>query len=295
MVVFDFVRHAQGYHNLSADNLNMPDPNLTPLGEEQCADLRRRYAHHDRVRLFVASPLRRTLRTCLLAFGPEAAAAATAAAAAEAVAPAAPTYPENLRVVALPELQEVSSLPSDVGSAPAVLHTEFAAEPVDLSRVQHGWNHKGLGSPYECTIDKLEARGRAARRNLRALAAGLDADDRVVVVSHGGFLHFLTEDYDGIAPSRGTSWKNAECRSFEFVDPTGADEDARLRETDASRQARRGTATGLTQAEQLELRAVYYEFLMEEVEKVAREGVAVQFESDYATTVGQREVEAQRA
>ena len=45
------VRHAQGYHNLSVANHSMPDPSLTPLGEEQCRQLRKDFPYHSSVQL----------------------------------------------------------------------------------------------------------------------------------------------------------------------------------------------------------------------------------------------------
>jgi len=64
------VRHAQGYHNLTAANHSLPDPDLTPLGKEQCAQLQKSFPYHSQVTHLVASPLRRTLYTCLLSFEP---------------------------------------------------------------------------------------------------------------------------------------------------------------------------------------------------------------------------------
>ncbi|PNY28675.1 Phosphoglycerate mutase family protein, partial [Tolypocladium capitatum] len=58
------VRHAQGVHNLSVENEALRDPDLTPLGEQQCAALRASFPHHARITRLAASPLRRTLRTC---------------------------------------------------------------------------------------------------------------------------------------------------------------------------------------------------------------------------------------
>ena len=51
------VRHAQGYHNLSNANQLLPDPELTPLGEEQCAHLRRSFDRHDKITRTTPDPL----------------------------------------------------------------------------------------------------------------------------------------------------------------------------------------------------------------------------------------------
>jgi broad specificity phosphatase PhoE len=179
------VRHAQGYHNLSKENETIHDPDLTPLGEEQCAKLRKDFPYHDKVTHLVASPMRRTLRTCLLGFAAEVEA--------------------GMKIVALPEVQELSPLPCDVGSDPAVLAKDFDSSKVDLRLVKDGWNDKTTGSPWEPTIPRLDARAEKARvwlRDLGAQSTG-DEDVHIVVVSHGGFIHFFTEDWDGMNPSRG--------------------------------------------------------------------------------------------
>ncbi len=178
------VRHAQGVHNLSTANQQMRDPPLTDVGRSQCAELRRAFPFHDKVAHVVASPMRRTLYTALLGF--------------------APALERTGRVTALPLVQEVSVLPCDVGSDPAALQAEFAAGRVDLGLVADGWNNKGKGSPFEPEVAKLDARARAARRWLRDLAAKDGGEDlHIVVVTHGGFLHFLNEDWDGINLGRG--------------------------------------------------------------------------------------------
>ncbi|KAM3518842.1 hypothetical protein NHJ13051_007912 [Beauveria bassiana] len=229
------VRHAQGFHNLSVENETMHDPDLTPLGEQQCLDLRSEFPHHALVAHLVASPMRRTLWTCIRAFGD---------------GPAAP-YP----IIALDTLQELSDMPSDTGSPVAALAGEFGSK-VDLSRVRDGlWTDKLGDTPFEPTKDKIEARAREARRTLRDLA-GLQTDKHIVVVSHGAFLHFLTDEYQDIPSANATSWKNCEYRSYHFVDATGADDGAAIIETDESWHRRRGDKPRLSQHDLDELRVV---------------------------------------
>lgn len=70
-----------------------------------------------------ASPLRRTLYTALESF--------------------APVFEANpdLKIVALPDLQEISDVACDTGSEPSVLKEEFKSG-VDLDLVHEGWNNK---------------------------------------------------------------------------------------------------------------------------------------------------------
>jgi broad specificity phosphatase PhoE len=176
------VRHAQGFHNLSHANHVLPDPDLTPLGKEQCAALQRTFPHHAQITHLVASPLRRTLYTCLLSFAPALVDSAG----------------KKRAVTALPAVQEISPLPCDTGSEVEKLRGEFGEEEVDLSLVREGWNDKtGEGSPYAPVMERLEKRAREARVWLRGLGGEVEggADAHVVVVTHGGFLHFLTGDW----------------------------------------------------------------------------------------------------
>ncbi|KAK8157591.1 histidine phosphatase superfamily [Phyllosticta citrichinensis] len=212
------VRHAEGFHNLvTPDNHSLPDPLLTEHGKQQCYDLRDSFPYHSQVSQVVASPIKRTIYTALLAFSPV-------------------IEQKKLKVIALPELQETSDLPCDTGSDPAEVAREFAGQPVDLSRVEEGWNSKkGRWAPESAAI---EARARDARQWLRELAASSGDDDvEIVVVTHGGYLHFLTGDWDGFDQFKGTGWANTEWRTY-TIDPSSGTE-ASFTETSES-LARRG-------------------------------------------------------
>lgn len=160
------IRHAQGYHNLSVSNHDMPDPSLTPLGVDQCRNLAVNFPHHSKISLLVASPIRRTLYTALHAFPSE--------------------LEKGMKVIALPELQETSDLPCDTGSDIDILRDEFKDKPVDLGLVEKGWDSKK--GRWAATSTAIEKRARTARVWLRARE-----EEDIVVVTHGGFLHFLTE------------------------------------------------------------------------------------------------------
>ncbi|RYO98606.1 hypothetical protein DL763_002136 [Monosporascus cannonballus] len=202
------VRHAEGFHNANRDR-SVRDPKLTPFGEEQCAQLCREFAHHDKLTHLVASHLRRTVQTCHRCFRP----------AVEA----------GKRVILLPELQETSDDPSAIGTDAADLEREYGAGLVDASRVGPGWNDKRPHTRWAMGEAKIEARARAARVLLRELARGPGADDaHLAVVSHGTFLLFLTEDRAALG-GYGRPWKNAEVRSYRSLDLWGADGETLLR------------------------------------------------------------------
>ncbi|TGJ88202.1 hypothetical protein E0Z10_g602 [Xylaria hypoxylon] len=239
--VIHLVRHAQGYHNLSFENQWMPDPDLTEFGKEQCEELRKNFPYHDKITHLVASPIRRTIFTCQLSF----AAAVTA----------------GKKIVALQDAQEVSLYPSDVGSDAELLKKEFG-DLVDFRLLTDDWNDKSPDSKYYPDPLKLEARARSARQWLRDLVKGAGDDTHVALVTHGGILHFLTEDCELLA---GTGWDNTEYRSYEFADETGQDPNASLKELPESLRRRQGSEIPLTDTEKREMRAAY--------ESVMNEGI----------------------
>lgn len=162
------IRHAQGYHNLSTANQSIHDPSLTPLGIQQCHTLTSTFPHTSSIDLLVASPLRRTLYTALYSFPSKAT--------------------SGIPLIALPEIQETSDLPCDTGSSRADLEKEFEGKNVDLQLVTDDWNDKkGRWSPARPAV---EERCRIARNWLKERK-----EKDIVVVTHGGVLHYLTEDW----------------------------------------------------------------------------------------------------
>ncbi|KAL5615434.1 hypothetical protein BROUX41_005479 [Berkeleyomyces rouxiae] len=243
MTVFLYlVRHAQGEHNLSPEARSIHDPKLTELGHTQCADLQSVFPHHTKVTHLIASPLRRTIQTCLGGFQP--------------------ASDRGLKMLLLPKLQEVGPWPCDTGSEPDVIAGEHKGL-VDLSRVEVGWNDKlGAESIYKSNMDKIEARATNARKELQGIARQWelengDQDAHVVVVSHGAFLHFLAECFHNIPPKNATGWTNAAYRTFTFADASLVDTNATIIETTESWKARNGDATRPTPGESQALRQNY--------------------------------------
>jgi len=231
--IIHLVRHAQGTHNLPNSDLSIQDPLLTAFGIEQCVALSKKFPHPFKVTHLVSSPLRRTLYTTIYSF-PE-------------------PISRGLEVIAHPLLQELSSLGADTGISPILLASEFAgtkyASSIDLSHVSPDWNSKsGIYSSDAATIDK---RSLEARKWLRELGSKGEEDKEIVVVTHGGFLHFLTQDWVGneeiaervkkggylFAGGEPTGWSNTEFRSYEFVE--GDEENAGLKELEESKERRK--------------------------------------------------------
>lgn len=96
---------------------------------------------------------------------------------------------------------------------------------------------RGKWSPH---CDAIDARAQETRRFLRDFGRKWlqenDGDCHIVVSTHGGFLHYVTEEWSGTGGSAGTGWRNCEFRSFMFGE--GEDERASLVELEESRRRR---------------------------------------------------------
>ncbi|KAI1274496.1 histidine phosphatase superfamily [Xylaria sp. FL0933] len=233
--VIDFIRHAESTHNTTG-NLYERDPNLTSNGEWQAYRLGKSYPFMNKISHVVSSPMRRAIRTGLLAF-------------------------ENVllqgkRVILLPELQETGFLPSDTGQPAEELEASFRPQ-IDSTLLERKWWLKRQGSKYVPDVALVEARAREARVFLRELAQEAPDDAHIIVISHGGFLHFLTDNYSGLTEKCFTTYDNTAVRSFQFADINGTDHDARLVETDESVQRSRLPRFTELSDEEKELRKSY--------------------------------------
>lgn len=224
------VRHAQGFHNLGAEYHSLRDPKLTPFGQEQCTTLRDSgIVDQNKVSLVVSSPLTRTIHTAFVSFQP-----------------AIEGSRCQPRIIALPDTQETSDFPCDTGSDIEVLQEicDTGKWPVDLSRLDNKWNDKSSTSRYYPSGTAIKARAQAARQQIRQLMKALvdagDSDAQVILVTHGGFLHYFTNDWEDSNKYLGTGWLNTETRSYTYAAGVDSnDEDAGLVETMESR-IRRG-------------------------------------------------------
>ena len=178
-----FIRHAQGYHNLSAANHVMHDPLLTPFGTQQCATLAKAFPHTSSIDLLVASPLKRTIYTALLSFPSR----------------------TDLTLIALPEVQETSDFPCDTGSPVTELKKEFKGMEdkgwkFDWRECEKAGDYcdKKAGTRWAPQKEKVEERCRVAREWLSRRK-----EKDVVVVTHGGVLHYLTEDWADFVETQG--------------------------------------------------------------------------------------------
>jgi broad specificity phosphatase PhoE len=220
------VRHAQGHHNIK-NQWRLYDAVLTTVGHQECAALSKTFPSHDKVDLMVASPLRRTIQTAFESFGPVLAR-------------------KDVPFLLHPNAQEVSGRNCNIGFNKDRLRHEVCAlfegkdlgfdpaERMDYDLVSEGWNSKeGYWSPDEQDVKKRAADLRAWLYNR--------PEQTIVLVTHGAFLHYFTEDWEGFHPSIGSAYYNCEVREFTFTQDS-KDGDAHIRETEASRSKRDGVA-----------------------------------------------------
>lgn len=96
-------------------------------------------------------------------------------------------------------------------------------------------------------------------------------DVHVVAVTHGGFLHYFTEDFEGAINDGtvGTGWQNTEFRTYVFKESGGSEvngvkglggegdgDRAEITETRESRMRRKRGSLILTREEQMRLKAL---------------------------------------
>jgi len=173
------------------------DAPLTPLGRKQAAALSPAIPQlHDKVELIVTSPLKRTLQTTLLGWGP------------------AVKRLGIQNVICHPGAQECNDFPCDTGTPREELEQLKEFTGFDFSKLTPDWtSKKGF---YAADQDALTARAQAVRQFLRERP-----EKHIALIAHGDFLRRITCDADG--PSA-HMWKNAEVRVFTF-DQSTVDQD----------------------------------------------------------------------
>ncbi|KAL2075559.1 hypothetical protein VTL71DRAFT_502 [Oculimacula yallundae] len=212
------VRHAEGWHNLSEENMRtIHDPSLTPLGREQALALYDIFPNLDKIDMVVTSPLRRTIQTAFLGFDPM-------------------LREKNLKLLLIPDAQETSSKKADTGSKVWKLKREFGVDRIDTVNVPDNWNSKT--GEWGTSSENIWQKAKDVREWVRRQDA-----KNLLLVTHGGFLHYLTETMDQAPSGEGsTDWVNTEYRSFKFTE----DREAHLLETEESRDRRKEKPTTLS-------------------------------------------------
>lgn len=158
--------------------------------------------------MVLASPLRRTIQTALIAF--------------------APYVQHGMKIIAVPTAQEASADPSDVGSDLETLKGWFDHD-VDFRYITPDWNgKKGI---YATDPKSTKERARQLRVWIKARE-----EHEIALVSHGDFAHYLTGDVNDKGEQTTAWWVNDEFRTFTFSEEN--DGEASLVETEESKALR---------------------------------------------------------
>ncbi|CZT04828.1 hypothetical protein WAI453_007645 [Rhynchosporium graminicola] len=208
----DYPKHmAQRTLTHSQNDFNIRDALITPHGKEQCKNLRDAFPFHDEIDIVLASPLRRTIQTAIESFTPA-------------------LLRPGVRLLLVPQAQEISNKPCDTGFEREELERElealieekssdggFDSNKIDYSILEPGWSKK-TGN-YEASLTAVIARAAELRRWLWQRP-----EKTIVLVTHGAFLHYFTDDWSDFEPRNGTAYKNCEFRSFVFTDDSSEEE-----------------------------------------------------------------------
>ncbi|OCL05552.1 phosphoglycerate mutase-like protein [Glonium stellatum] len=193
------VRHAQALHNIDKDR-SIPDPDLSPLGFEQCVALRdhlkENLPQHPDVDLIIVSPMRRAIQTASVALDW--------------------LIERGVKVHLDADWQENSNKPCDTGTAISELKKEFPN--FDFSSVDNVYPDKTspAGRRYAHTKSAVLARAQACLHNLYHRP-----EKMILIVSHSAFLRLAVS---------GTCFANADYRIFEVSKPNEPHDTYKLRE-----------------------------------------------------------------
>ena len=144
------IRHGEALHDVERE-YPFPDPPLTPLGLEQASAITLGFKPD----LVVASPMRRTIQTALVAFG---------------------SCPFEI----WPDLRETYDGICQRGSPISVLQHEFPH--LNFSECHQEWTYE------EHTHERAEKRAERVRRRIRE-----HPSRNIVLVTHRGFIGYLVE------------------------------------------------------------------------------------------------------
>lgn len=193
------VRHAEGTHNPTHDTTIL-DPHLTERGIAQSQELSQSFPFKDSVGLVLTSPLWRTLQTAHIGFQqtlderyyPKESGAG---------------IKQGAELVLEPDVQAHSSRPCDTGSDISLLQSEYQDLPWDILEMDPIFPKKeGL---YASDLEALKQRGWRIQRRLEEKFKELANTARpdIVVVTHGGFIRFVTgDDTLEIGPAKAKSF-----------------------------------------------------------------------------------------
>ncbi|KEQ91143.1 hypothetical protein AUEXF2481DRAFT_510828 [Aureobasidium subglaciale EXF-2481] len=180
------IRHGQALHNINQE-WEIPDPELSELGQQQCRTLEQHLRQHlplaDKVERIITSPMRRTLETTTLGLDW--------------------LIKRGIPVEASALWQENSNKPCDSGSPLSSVTHDFPS--FDYSHVDPLWPSKT--GPFAFTRTATVSRGQSCLHDLYT-----SKEKVIAVVSHAGFLRCAVSL---------CKYSNADYRIFDFKESDG--------------------------------------------------------------------------
>jgi broad specificity phosphatase PhoE len=186
------VRHAESVHNVTKD-FSQLDPPLTSLGVEQASSISQKLPT-GHIATIISSPLRRALQTTLAGFS-------TILDKRYFDKSSGKGIEGGAKLSLDPDLQERSNEPCDTGSSASELAKAFPS--LFFDDLGEEWLKKS--GRYAPNDDAVRERAEQVRKGLFEKAESLEGEKRkdIVVVTHGVFMKFLTEDQDIDLPKAG--------------------------------------------------------------------------------------------
>jgi broad specificity phosphatase PhoE len=187
------VRHAESVHNVTKD-FSQLDPSLTSLGVEQASSISQELPSAGNIAAIISSPLRRAIQTALAGFSVVLDKQYFDTSSGQGIGSGATLFLD-------PDLQERSDLPCDTGSPTSELAKAFPS--LSFNNLGEEWLKKS--GRYGSDDDAVRERAEQVRKNLYEVAKSLENEKwkDIVVVTHGVFMKFLTEDPDIDLPKAG--------------------------------------------------------------------------------------------
>jgi broad specificity phosphatase PhoE len=183
------MRHFEALHNILPYNYNIPDPELSPLGQTQANTTIDMIRNIPSIDLIVCSPLIRALQTYLLVFNNQ----------------------SHLPLIIHPDLQEVCTEPCDIGSPIDDLKRKFPNLLNELNRFEETFGDNEWLD--KINPDNIYSPKQIKERTKRFLHWLINrSEEHIFVISHNLMLQQLLQDKN----NQKITLKNGEIKIIEY-------------------------------------------------------------------------------
>jgi len=185
-----YMRHFEALHNIPPYNYNIPDPELSPIGQTQANAAIEIIRNIPSIDLIVCSPLIRALQTCLLVFNNR----------------------QNLPLIIHPDLQEVCTEPCDIGSPINDLKIKFPTLLNELNTFVETFGDSEW-------LDKINPENIYSPKQIKERAERFlhwimnRSEENIFIISHNLMLQQLLQDTNN---SQKIDFRNGEIKVIEY-------------------------------------------------------------------------------